>query len=98
MKVLYDVEVSGHMYVMAETYGEAESIARMHLTDEPSISFDANDVIEDDGIWSGWENALPYGSDDNRTVRQLMEDAIKEAKRRRFEANHPTLPFGEKAS
>ena len=92
VKKLYEVEISGHIYVMAENANEAERFAKYNL-DRDDLSCDGMDP-DDDGVWAGWEKAEPYNSDDNRKVGEILETMRKERKQLQFEASCPTLPFG----
>lgn len=75
MKKLYVVEVQYTVYVMAEDERDAERTARRGIReygDEPVCS--ASEV-KGGPVDLDWRNAMPYGSDDGRTVAQILEAA-----------------------
>lgn len=73
MKKLYVVDVQHTVYVMAEDLREAEWTARRGIrenVDEPTCSVSE---IKGGPIDPDWRQAIPYGSDDERTVGKIVE-------------------------
>ena len=69
MKKLYCVEIDTHYYVMAESEFEAERI-RHDINQHDVFAREATNV----GIYREWRDAIPIGSDDDKTCGQIMEE------------------------
>ena len=75
MSKLYRVEIEHMTYVLADSYVEAEEIAVLHLADENVLDhchaepFAASEVVP-----SQWQDAIPWGDGDDRTVAQRVTD------------------------
>lgn len=64
MKRLWKVEFCGTCYVMAETARDAEEVALIASRDDDygaGLMADAEHVLINDKIESGWVGAIPYG-------------------------------------
>ena len=73
---LYKVVIERDLYVMADSDIQAEQIGLRYENEEsvndPSfISVDEATNIE--LVSKEWRNSIPYGGDDKRTVRQILE-------------------------
>lgn len=66
MKKLYEVIIT--MMVMAENKEDAEFEASRADIDACDV-----DIIEASSYLTNWANALPFGSDDNRTCKEIFE-------------------------
>ena len=67
MKKLYEVEMT--VYVMAANEIEAHEAA----TDfEVEIPFADCEIYEAGAVNSSWMEAIPYGSDDDKTCREIL--------------------------
>lgn len=72
MKKLYVIDVNHTVYALAESEKEAEreGVRGIHdCGDEPIVS--AREVTRGP-IDPGWQGAIPYGSDENQTVSQIL--------------------------
>lgn len=75
MKKLYEVEVEHTVYVMAESESEAEDVALQGIADvDDTPRVYTNEVIESTPVSRDWRGSVPFGSDDRRTVGQILED------------------------
>lgn len=95
MKKLFrvSIEVSEHVYVMAKNSSEAEYVASMEADDLDYDYYATEVTVCTDGCWV---NAQPYGSDDDRTIAQILQKEEKDKKEREYlEKYCPELPFGD---
>lgn len=73
MKKLYVVDMQHTVYVMAEDERDAEREARRGIReygDDPVCSVSE---VKGGPIDPGWSDAIPYGSENDRTVAQIVE-------------------------
>lgn len=68
MKKLYEVQMT--VYVMAEDENEAYSIATQFDVDIP---FEDCEIYEVRAVSTTWLNSIPYGSDDDKTCREILK-------------------------
>ena len=78
MKV-WEVEVRGTMYVVADDEYGAEDAAREALnyhTDDCSVEVDATEIATDEAVDTDWRNAIPFGAadGDERTVVERLTE------------------------
>lgn len=87
-KKLFRVEIEHTMYVMAETEYKAEREAVRNLWEEGEVDC-ATETVEsmlERGVSaaylrsSGWGEDIPYGSDDYKTVDELVKELAEKAK------------------
>jgi hypothetical protein len=70
---LYEVTLTTVVYVMAENGAEACRIAKSHASDEEPDSHEATEITGMDGVPRAWRDSIPYGEEQDRTVRQILE-------------------------
>lgn len=91
MKKLYEVEIDDHAYVMAENSTEAEAEVRYELS-KSDINMDAYEVHG--RCYGDWKDAIPFNSDDDKTVGQICEELIAEEEKKKYIKEHyMELPF-----
>lgn len=91
-KKLYEVEISDRVYVMATSAGQAERVAR-NIASVHDSNYDAHLA---NSYYMGWENEPPLNADadDNRTVREIIEEMIKQKEKKDYMQRHyRELPF-----
>lgn len=89
-KKLFEVEVSGYYYVMAVNASEAERITRRTIS-RYDLTFDG---VENPTSHYGAGDAIPFNSDDKRTVGEIVaEIREKEKKKKYLERHHQDIPF-----
>ena len=73
---LYRVEVSYTAYVVAENEDDAEDVAQTIMWDDLSHSDLNYDVRGANNKWleHNWKEALPWGTNDNKTCQQWLDD------------------------
>lgn len=76
MKKLYKVEVSGCVYVYADSISQAINLAEQGVIENESASFEYDvldtdlDTINNDC----WNGCIPYGEIHDRTCEQLVNE------------------------
>lgn len=72
-KRLWAVDVETTLYVMAKTKEKAENMANEILTSDESFEVWARDPPQRiNEVEADWRDSIPYGSDDNLTVAQIL--------------------------
>jgi len=72
MKKLFNVTIDNEIYIMAENYREAISIAEHNAN---SSNFWAIELPDNRiNLISDWENRVPYNSDDKKTCGEIMRE------------------------
>ena len=85
MKKLYEVETELVLYVMAENESEAITIAQKNIREEADNLWEHQfSAYRPTRYYANWENEIPYGSDSDQTVKEIME-AEKEAAKKQVE-------------
>lgn len=75
MKKLYVVEVEHSVYVMAESESEAEDVALRGIADvDDTPRVYPSELTYTEPVSRDWRGSVPFGSDDERTVGQILED------------------------
>lgn len=75
MKKLYEVEVTHTVYVVADSESEAETVALRGIADiDDTPRVYPNEVTESTPVSLGWRDSVPFGSDEQRTVGQILDD------------------------
>ncbi len=74
MKKLYEVEMV--VYVMAENENEAHEAANDFEVDIPFFDCKIYEAVSD---YSNWMDAIPYGSDDDKTCREVLSNQLQPA-------------------
>ena len=97
MKKLYEVEVDFTMFVMAEDESKAKDVAQANVNEEIDNLNSRDFGISRTKFYPyNWENAYPYGSDTNQTVKEILEAekeaAKKQAEREEWEKKQIALP------
>ena len=70
---LFRVEIERTLFVVAEDARAAEIAAEMRYEREESPDYiDAQEVTPMDQLPDDWLRSLPYGAEDNRTVREWI--------------------------
>lgn len=75
MKRLYRVTFEHELLVLADDVATAERLAErvMRLGDEDPIMSSCHEVTRKDGLDGEALRSIPWGSDDDRTVQQLID-------------------------
>lgn len=71
--MIFRVEVSNVMYVVADTERDARAIAQRSIKEEDSgwDLFLSEETVLDD-VEEKWKNAIPWGSTDDKTVKDYI--------------------------
>ena len=95
MKKLFEVEIESQMYVMAENRSQAEKVAREEVEINDNVyELDYFAVEAGTHLLAGFEDTIPYNSDDDKTVGELIEEARAEEQKKEYIKNHyQELPF-----
>jgi len=80
---------------MAEDNAEAERIANRYISD---CGFDVYAYLTQ-SCYSEWCDSIPYNSDDDRTVKEIISDVKKEKEKQEYIKKHyQELPFSAPAA
>jgi hypothetical protein len=83
-KKLFRCEVEFDYYVLAESEEEAKQDAWKHAREEFGNICDPSPWISEvksmKQVFNDWPNCLPYGSDDDKTIKQIFEEKEEEPK------------------
>ena len=91
-KKLFKVEIDDLVYVMAKSCTEAEAEARYEIS-KSDIKMYAYEVKED-RYDSDWKDAIPYNSDDDKTVGEICEELKAQKEKKEYmEKHYQELPF-----
>lgn len=76
-KKLYRAHLSVDMYVVAEDEADAEYVAEHEGVNESEFDVYVCEVKHSDIIETEWRNAIPFGEQDEKLVKQYLNDLIE---------------------
>lgn len=99
MKKLFNVTIENEFCVMAEDIEEAEQIARESLGNEGYDNFTIlAEIVTPSSPYINFyeQDSIPYGSDDNKTCKEIIKEMIEaeELRKIKTEADKKQLKFG----
>ena len=101
MKKLFEIgiDIENIIYVMGENQDEAKEIAKENIRDESYYNFSiwTREIkLEDPYVNVDWQNSIPYGSNNDKTCFQIVDEMreIEKLKKIRAEEDKKQLKFG----
>ncbi|MEK6833190.1 MAG: hypothetical protein AABY32_04015 [Nanoarchaeota archaeon] len=83
MKKVFENTIEIVMYTYAENYDEAQELAYGHVQDEVCNyyvnDFSCKEIKTLKQADSSWHDSIPYGCDEDKTVKQLLENTKETA-------------------